>query len=372
MGRHSKDDVLRVGPMLWACFLQRHFRCSSLAPLNAQLLWPVTPFEAFEFGENPPPLPLRLAPKIFEQAQNLGRNPDGAYTHEIAGPDLKSGKALKFNLYERVTQRVPESKYWLLKELEPFLRADPPPIDTTVTLLRRLLEDLKLALVEARVVAAWKYLDEASLRSAEIELGSVLYDGELPEYVALTFALCHLCVWHAPPRADDWLSNGLLALCPKTVVRFLCLLEFYGLNIDQERRRALMAALIDSVDAIGARGARSLSAAVDGDLPHLADHLVLVPDTETTRRAILCLREAVHLQIYFQYPWPDFGRRPADEIETKPEKTSGLQPIKAARQLAEAAALVPEQLQARAKDILAGYESADIRRRHGSRNCPTI
>ena len=105
MGRHATGDDRRLGPKLWARFLKRHFACPRLATLNAQLLLPITPFEVFEFGVNPEPMPERRAPKIFDRAYHLGRDPDGLYTPEIYDPDTR------FNLYEHVTRRVRDGFY---------------------------------------------------------------------------------------------------------------------------------------------------------------------------------------------------------------------------------------------------------------------
>lgn len=356
MGRHSKDGVLRIGPKLWARFLKRHFNCSNLGPLNAQLLLPVTPFEAFEFGENPPPLPLKLAPKILERAHDLGRNPDGAYTPEIHGPDAESAKPTRFNLYDRVTQRVPESKYWLLKEIEPFLRGGPPSIDITARLLHNLLGDLGLTLVQDEAVASWECLDLEGARAAEMDSVIALSDGELPEYVALTYALCHASVWQLQPRLEDRLSNNLLFWCPQVANNFVTFLQSPSFGVDDDLASDLLASLFEGVMAIRELGTRSPRLDPQLSLPNLTGRLVLAPNTEATRRAISCLTEAADLRRSLRHSWPDYRASIAAGLEIERARKAGPKPAAAAQQLAEAVRSVPSLLKARARRVLGEYQ----------------
>ncbi|WP_445143369.1 hypothetical protein [Dyella sp. Tek66A03] len=338
--------------------MKRHFGCSRMAPLNAQLLFPLTPFEAFEFGENPPPLPLRIAPRVFEQAHNLGRNPDGAFTIEIHGPaaGASSNGVPRFNLYQRVTQRVPESKYWLLKEFEPYLRVEPPPIGVSIGILQQLLKELGLVLVDVRAIAAWEYICQAWPQLADFYLVDELMEGSIPEYLILIFTLCHLAVWHLTPRADDLLARKLVKLCADGVANFVNSLEGYGLSIDVERDQILLSGLLDAKDAIAKHGARSLSAIKEDDLPRLSTYLILVPDTEANHRAIQCLNAAVHLQGGGEFVWPEDLRDRAAQREIEFENRIGMKPRDAAEQLTSAAFLVPQLLRSYADKTLAGYE----------------
>ena len=68
MGRRLLGAGERVGPRIWAQYLKARFACPGLAQLNAQLALPIVPFETFHIGHEPPPLPLRPAPKLFESA----------------------------------------------------------------------------------------------------------------------------------------------------------------------------------------------------------------------------------------------------------------------------------------------------------------
>ncbi|WP_458789016.1 hypothetical protein [Dyella jiangningensis] len=355
MGRHSKDDVQRIGPRLWARYLKRHFKCSSLAPLNAQLLLPITPFEVFAFAENPPPLPLRLAPKILERAHDLGRSPDGAYTPEIHGSDAKSGEPARFNLYDRITQRVPDSKYWLLKEIEPFLYGGPPSIDMTVRLLHDLLADLDLVLVEDAAIASWECLDLEGVRAAEMDTVIALSDGELPEYVALVYALCHACVWQLPPRIEDRLSNSLLFLCPQVATNFVTFLQSENFDFGDDLASDLLVSLFEGAIAIGERGVRSVRHDQQLLLPDLTGRLVLAPNTEATRRSISCLTEQVDLRRSLRHSWPKYRASIAAGQEIHRASKAGPGPAEAAQQLANAVSSLPALLKARARRVLGEY-----------------
>ncbi|APR13370.1 hypothetical protein [Xanthomonas citri] len=59
----------------------------------------------------------KLTPRVFEEIHYAGKNPDGTYWKEI------KDKTKKFNLLERVCERVPASRAWLLRDL-----VIPPPI----------------------------------------------------------------------------------------------------------------------------------------------------------------------------------------------------------------------------------------------------
>lgn len=384
MGRQSLKGAQRIGPMLWARFIKRHFGCASLAPLNAQLLLPVTPFEIFEFEVEPAPLPLRLAPKIFERAYDLGRDPDGAYTPEIHGPDSKSEGALRFNLYERVTQRVPESKHWLLKELKPYLEGKPPLIDTTVRLLSELLSELGLALLDQRTVSSLERVHEGGLRGAEKATIGALSRCLLPEYLALTYALSHLCVWQGKSGITDELSDTLLKLCQYASIEFLFSLERHGLDLDPELQSIFLGGLLEGEWTIRESGVRSTS---KGGRPYsFPCRLVLVPDTAATRQAIHILTEAFNDQSsalknrtdYLEFLFSHFRQltpleADADTLPAMPtcENPTDIGMPKltlAAHRLCEAALEVGCQFKERADRILSGYHPPQSR--HASKKKP--
>jgi hypothetical protein len=366
MGRHSKADLQRIGPRLWARFLKHHFGCSELAPLNAQLLLPIAPFEVFKFGESPEPLPERLAPKIFNRAYDLGRSPDGAYTPEI----YDAGS--KFNLYERVTARVPESRYWLLKELDPYLYGGPPPIDTTVRMLSDILADMKLTLLESNVISAWEQIDTAGPLNAEKDLLDALSRSPLPECKALSLAVCHLSVWWEPPLTRDALSYRLLRAFPWHVDGFLFALLSSGFDISGGITSSVITAISSAFDAIGRYGTRSMNADKGSNPPCVAKRLVLVPDTPATRQAILYLAKYSEFRGVRHTLWSGYSPEiPLSEFlcsrsETKPLATDQ-EAGKSTDLLKESAASVPAQLAARAAQNLARYEHLEYTERTGRR-----
>lgn len=206
-----------IGPMVWTGYLLRRFQCD-LDALNTQLPIPIETDEEFEFGINPRPLPRVDIPQLFQRFLYLGSNPDGNYTREarysdcdleyddyneklVLNHDSKSdenphpNKKLQFNLYKRVIARVPESKYWLFKELKPYLSNDGPPIETSVKTFIDVMNDLELELVECRSLEKWNVDDRESLLKSQAISLLGLSRCELPETLALLFSIHHLAVW---------------------------------------------------------------------------------------------------------------------------------------------------------------------------------
>lgn len=360
MGRHAKDDAQQIGPRLWARFLKWHFGCSSLTPLNAQLLFPVTPFEEFEFGENPVPLPARIAPKVFERAYNAARRPDGSYTSELHNAKLK------FNLYERVTQRVPASKYWLFKELDHFFSSRPPAIDVTVRALRQVAADVGLWFPEGNAAEAWANVDKNSVLTAERRTLSALGGCPLPECVTLAFLLCHLSIWNEPPQLTGSLPSRLVALCWHATCTFVRSLDADEFDVQHDLREELIAGFTDAMHKILADGMRSASVRKSAAPPDLVRYLVLVPDTPSTREATQCLAEAAELHGDPLYRWR-YSRARAAEFYGKRVHTTTLAPSEAAAILAEASTKVSARLAERAAKLLVRYQPKRSGQRHRGR-----
>lgn len=338
MGRYAKADAQRAGPRLWARFLKRHFGGVSLAQLNAQLLQPEAPHEAFEFGKEPRPLPLRLAPKIFERAYSEGRTPDGHYNFEA------SGKESRFNLYERVTRRVPESKYWLLKETDHFLAAGPPAIDSSIRVLRQILRDLNLLLPERKIVEAWQTLDRNGLEKAASEICWALHDGRLPEYLALILVLLHISIWSSGPDRYSSLASELKSLSVGANLTFADSLE--RLNFDDPELLWTLLAERDrgSLDPVLNYGSRSMASYAFGPLPELGCSLMLVADTADARKAIATLMDAT-----------EFHGRMKIYIGNTIESQTPSQILEAVAGLKVAAETARDLLISRAACVLGGY-----------------
>ena len=291
MGRHAKSEALQAGPMLWARFLKWHFGCDDLAPLNAQLLLPITPHEGFQFGKSPCPLTKRYAPKVFEQAYRRGRNPDGSYTSE-------GEKGVpKFNLYERVLARVPESKYWLLKELNHYFTDRAPSIDVSARVVRKLTKELGVLLIEREFIEAWASIDAAGVAAAEANTFDALVENVLPEYLALVFASLHISVWQESPRIPADLPSKLFVLSIRVLATFITTVESLGLQDGEAQAEGLADLLKCAICTIVNSGTHSESANSPPP-PDLAKHFALVPDTVAARKAAVYLVEATEPHDY--------------------------------------------------------------------------
>ena len=343
MGRHAKSDALQTGPMLWARFLKWHFGCDDLSPLNAQLLLPIKPHEAFHFGKSPCPLPKSIAPKVFEQAYLRGRNPDGSYTGEV------HDRAVKFNLYERVRARAPESQYWLLKELDHYFAGRAPSIDASARVVRKLTRELGVLLIERDFVEAWASIDAAGVAAAEANTFKALVENVLPEYLALVFASLHISVWQEPPRIPTDLPSKLFLLSIRVLATFVTTVESLGLEDGEAQAEGLADQLKCAICTIVNSGTHSESANSPPP-PDLAKHFALVPDTVATRKAAVC--EATEPHDYVPM-WLESQLK-----ATVPQRTQrdDHDPRQAAVQLCAAAREVPILLAERAARRLHRYE----------------
>jgi len=362
VGRHRKDDVQRIGPMIWTRFLKRYFRCTDLAPLNAQLLFPVVPCEEFVYKENPWPLPESVAPKIFDRSHDIGRSPDGRYVPEIYDPKTK------FNLYARVSERVPESKYWLLQELSHYFQVDPPAIDTTTQVVRDILQDLQMVALESDAVLAWYCIDKGSLAKATTTTFDALCSGVLPEALALVHGLFHLSVWQEPTSNFFSLPSRLRGACEIARRNFVSNLRLASICSDDELPSELEEALKLGVEGIWLSGERSK----DNDCKplQLRSHLVLAPDTLGIHQAVAILIKAASpytvvrpfggwssrnsprpskLPTYEEPTWPTARIK-------RPKRALEAEAAAAAAELELGATAVAAQLEERAQRILRGYQ----------------
>ncbi|MHB1991380.1 hypothetical protein [Metallibacterium scheffleri] len=324
-----------------------------MGTLNAQLLFRPSPHEHFVFGKNPPPLPERLAPRYFERAYVQGNSPDGDYASEIY--DAKE----KFNLYDRVTERVPESRYWLLREIQHFLTADPPSIDVSVRVIRTLLADLNLVFLERDAVEAWSRFDDESLSQAERDSLDALTETPLPGHLSLVFALSHLAAWMEPPRDPlEGLTGLLQSSTMDAATLFIKMLRTQGFEDLDDIIPPLSKAFLDATESIDTLGPRSVTDAAATLPPDFVHHLVLVPDTPANRSAIVCLASARE-DPRFESPRPGWaGGESASRLFDCTAQTAahGSDPQQAVSSLLSASAEVPQLLRTRALRILGGYK----------------
>ena len=282
MGRSKGEDGNRLGPKIWARFLMRHFQCD-LDELNAQLPLPIEQGELFHFGKNPAPLPRRASPRLFQRSFELGSTPDGCYSQE-----LYDDKA-RFNLYQRVVQRVPESAHWLLKDLAPFLEMNCPKIDFSAEVCDRLSAELGVMLIDDKCLQAWEQVDSRGLGQAEASTRAALVECPLPETLALLFALYHVAVWQGV-RSGEPVGRLLEKGCLSAAQQFG---ESPVLTHDAREESLgfrLLLQLEGAVRCVRLHGGRSMLSRPNWNLIAIPSRLIMFEDCQRNRDAMRCLR----------------------------------------------------------------------------------
>ncbi len=298
MGRRLLGAGERIGPRIWARYLKARFGCNALAQLNAQLALPIVPFENFVFGHEPAPLPLRLAPKFFESAYELGRSPDGTYWPEIHSPD----GLLKFNLFERVSSRVPESSRWLLNDLSPYLGDVCPHIEASQTLVEDGLSEIGAFALSVPAVATLLLLDESGLGAAAVATVSLLLT-PLPQCLALIHGLHHIAVWHSLHLGHTPAVDDLSAACADAACTFRNGLISLGLDEAAELGDELIAELRRGNHLISNDGARSTRSPRLPPPLEIGIRLVLVEDRPRARQAAKHLDALGQVVLERAYPY---------------------------------------------------------------------
>ena len=187
MAIDSASALRTGGAMTWTRFLLRSQDCD-VRWLNRTLLLPTT--------EPSGSLSERLAPRVFEDIHEKGKNPDGAYWTEYGN---SSGK---FNLFERVCERVPKSRAWLLRDFIRYVQADPPPLLESRTRLMGYTYQRKLLFVPRRVVSAMKHLDPVLYGDLEQGCTKALVKAATPETLSFVIAFLHEMTWLRRPDAE--------------------------------------------------------------------------------------------------------------------------------------------------------------------------
>lgn len=179
-----------IGPMLWSRFLLHRFECD-LRALDCQLALPIIDDEGdFVFGVRP--CPDNSVSEMFGRTHTLGKNPDGAYFKE------PNGSGNKFNLFQRVVARVPESRHWLLDEALPYFSGQ-PSIDESAKRASHFLLHGSMALLSPGCVHAWEEQDLEGVVATERLSLEGLSAQATPEALTLLLSLLHLAIWHFVP-----------------------------------------------------------------------------------------------------------------------------------------------------------------------------
>lgn len=171
--------------MAWTRFLLKSQDCD-VRWLNQILLLPTT--------DRSGPLSARLAPRVFEDIHEKGKNPDGKYWMEF------DDSGTKFNLVDRVCERVPNSREWLLRWIFLYLKAELPPLLHSRETLLAYLNQRELQFVPGRVIAAVRLRDPSFFASMKERSMAALVKAATP--TTLCFILAHLreIIWRRVPH----------------------------------------------------------------------------------------------------------------------------------------------------------------------------
>lgn len=281
MAGHPKSSPAReAGASVWTRFLSCHLDCS-VKELNRQLLFEIEPGEVFVFGKSPRPHPENTAPKYFQSVFS-GANPDGNYWLD---PDHSN---VRFNLYERVLARVPESGPWYLGDLEHFLRLKPLTISRSTGTLIRLLDDRQAVLVDAGALSGWERFDPDGLAHAEQAVIERLIAGATPDSVSFFYTLLHSTVWEDSP-ASQLVLPIRREHCRRATTAFLDSPILTGEHFDSDLIRWLDLLLEIGVDLTEGDGKRSLLTGRNSLLLPLPTKILPVPRTQGCLDAMRCL-----------------------------------------------------------------------------------
>ena len=272
MALDSASALRSDGAMTWTRFLQKS-QGGDVRWLNRTLLLPTSDHLGV--------LPDRLAPRVFEDIHEKGKNPDGAYWQEF------NGSGGKFNLFERVCERVPKSRPWLLREFIAYVQPDPAPILDSRARILAYANQRGLHLLPGRVVAAVKHLNPVLYADLERRCTTALIKAATPSTLIFVIAYLHEMVWR---RRSD--VGAVQALADDAVDAFIASLsrrEFDDAGMLAQRLRRPLCDVVSNVVVWGDRAAPSKLAPSLEDLPPLP---FLVHKSQDMLDACACLHAA--------------------------------------------------------------------------------
>ena len=272
MATDSASALRTGGAMAWTRFLLKSQDCD-VRWLNQTLLLPTT--------EPSGSLSERLAPRVFEDIHEKGKNPDGAYWTEYGN---SSGK---FNLFERVCERVPKSRAWLLRDFIRYVQADPSPLLDSRTRLMGYTYQRKLLFVPRRVVWAIKYLDPVCYGDLEQRCTKSLIKAATPETLNFVIAFLHEMTWLRRPDVE---ASERMAY--EAVDEFIA--SFSRREFDDADRLAqrLHGPLVDAVANVAIWGDRCSPSKFVPSLDDLPDLPFLMEKSQEILDACACLHAA--------------------------------------------------------------------------------
>ena len=273
MGYVSASDFAYQSRRLWARYLCKS-QDGNVRWLDRTLLMPTTDMGGV--------LPDRIAPHVFQEIYASGKNPDGNYWKEF------DDSGARFNLFERVCERVPASRPWLLKEFRVYQREDPPPIAHSRAYLSSFLAERELMFLPARAVRAlqqlrprlYPYLKKCAVQD--------LVEAATPETLLFLMAFLHEIVWWAKGRPTE----DIVKIAEDAVSQFCESLTKRGFEDASEIAEAIKLPMYGAVVSIKYWGDRSPPAGYTRTFYNFPPVPLLIKDTPEIRDACECVHAA--------------------------------------------------------------------------------
>ncbi|MFA4577604.1 hypothetical protein P2A78_21590 [Xanthomonas perforans] len=196
-------------------------------------------------------------------------------------------RSKKFNLLERVCERVPASRAWLLRDFSRYMQLDPPSLMDSREQLLAYTNTRGLLLVPGSVMATVNYLDPALYADLEHRCTSALIKAATPSTLLFVIAFLHEVTWRR-----HWGKEAVGELAYNAVVEFTASLHKRGFEDGQRLAEQLHPHLHDAVANVSVWGDRTAPSKL---LPALQDFGILpflVKKNQETLDACACLHAA--------------------------------------------------------------------------------
>jgi hypothetical protein len=262
----------QVSARVWTRYLLRSLDCD-VEWLNRTLLLPCEGFTEVIYEG--------LTPRVFEEIHHAGKNPDAAYWKEI------KDKTKKFNLLERVCERVPASRAWLMRDFKRYMQVDPPSLLDSREQLLAYTNTRGLMLVPGRIMAAVKHLDPALYADLEHRCTSALIKAATPSTLLFVLAFLHEVTWRR-----RWEKEAARELAYKAVAAFTASMHERGFEDGQRLAEHLHPHLHDAVANVSVWGDRSAPSSLAPTLEDFSPLPFLVERNQDMLDACACLYAA--------------------------------------------------------------------------------
>lgn len=274
----SATALRRVGAKLWTRYLMRALDCD-LRFLDQTLLLPT--------NDRSGVTPKRHALHVFEGIYRHGKNPNGTYWEELDG----SGR--RFNLSERVCERVPRSAEWLLRDFLLYVGSEPPPILDSRGKLLAYINERRLAFVPPNILFSLQLKTPPLYEELERECTEALIRAATPSSLLFLFAFLHELTWRGAPLRND----GAVSLAEKAVAAFVGSFALRGFSEPHGIGDGLRPALHSALHCVSAHGARSGMSKVPAVLEEIPMLPFLMENNQDVVDACECLSAVSFLSV---------------------------------------------------------------------------